>query len=693
MTPRQIFAPFLIVVALVAAATAVRELDRAFPPPLERADPVSVEVLDRKGDLLRAFTTPGGNWRLKVDLDAVDPAFLRMLIAYEDQRFYSHFGIDPAALLRAAWQLVRHGRVVSGGSTLTMQLARLLEGPRRRTVAAKLGETLRALQIEARLPKHDILELYLTLAPYGGNLEGLRSASLAYFGKPPRKLSPAEAALLVALPQLPERRRPDRHPEAAQTARDRVLDRMVARGVLDQLEAGQARRWAPKAVRRNLPARAAHLAQEALRVAPGRQTHRTTLDRTVQAKLEELARERSVSLGDRLSIAILLADHATGEVIAHVGSPDFFDERRWGEIDMAKAFRSPGSALKPFIYGLAFEQGIILPETLMEDRPSDFAGYRPTNFDLTYQGTVTAREALQLSLNVPAIELLNAVGSQRLMARLRGAGVRLELPEGKPAGLAIGLGGLGLTLEDLVTLYAGLANRGTVRQLIDGISSADSARRHRAELLEPKASWHVADILAGTPPPDHARRDVAYKTGTSYGYRDAWAVGLDGRHVLGVWVGRADGAAVPGLTGRTAAAPLLFEAFERLPGPAVPLPKPPTNTARLKTPELPPGLRRFMPPGGRLPVIGRVSARPPMIVHPPSGARLELLQTTGSDPAPVVVKIEGGAAPFRWLANGRPLPGLERRRSLRWVPNGAGASTLTVIDAAGQAASVTVYVN
>ena len=685
-----VLAPYLLAVTLVAGAVAVRELDRAYPPPLDRANPVSVEVLDRNGKLLRAFATPAGFWRLKADLDVIDPGFVRMLLAYEDRRFFRHAGIDPLAVARAGWQLLRHGRIVSGGSTLTMQLARLLEGPGERSLATKLVQCWRALQIEHRLGKREILELYLTLAPYGGNLEGTTAAALAYLGKPPARLTPAESALLVALPQLPERRRPDRHRDAALQARDRVLDRMVAAHVLDEAEAGQARRDRLTAVRRNLPTHAAHLAQEAARLAPDQPAHRTTLDRTVQAALEELARDRAAGLGERLSMAMLLVDHASGEVIAHIGSPGIFDAGRWGEIDMVGAVRSPGSTLKPFIYGLAFEDGLVMPETLLEDRPADFAGYRPSNFDLTYQGTVTVRQALQLSLNVPAIELLDAVGPQRLLSRLGAAEVRAELPADQPPGLAIGLGGIGLSLRDLVTLYAGLANGGQAVTLRDGIGATVPAAG--ARLLEPRASWYVADILAGTPPPDFARSAVPYKTGTSYGYRDAWAIGFDGRHVLGVWVGRPDGASVPGLTGHSAAAPLLFEAFERLPGPRAPLFKPPAGSLQLSTAELPAGLQRFTPPGKRLAAKRGAATRPLVIVHPPDGARVDLTQAE-AEPLRLALKLEGGAAPFRWLANGRPLAGIERRRSLLWAPDSPGASLLTVIDAAGKAASITVYID
>jgi len=689
-TPRWVFAPFLAALVVVAAAAGVRELDRAYPPPLANAEPVSAQVLDRNGTLLRAFATPSGRWRLKASLDDVDPRFLRMLIAYEDRRFWSHFGVDPLAMLRAAGQLVRHGRIVSGGSTLTMQVARLLEGPEQRSFLAKTRQMVRAIQIEARLSKREILELYLTLAPYGGNLEGAVAASHAWLGKPPRNLSPSEAALLVSLPQLPERRRPDRNPANVEASRDRVFERMAALRILDEKEIAAARHQRLDARRRALPALAGHLAQEALRLDGAARRHQLTIDASLQAKLEDLARERSAAFPSKLSLAMVLADHRTGEILAHVGSPSVFDAARLGEIDMAEARRSPGSTLKPLIYGLAFEQGMALPETLIEDAPRDFSGYRPTNFDLTYQGTVTLRRALQLSLNVPAVALLEAVGPQRLLARLERGGVRAELPKEGAPGLAIGLGGVGISLRDLVGLYTALPRLGEPIGLDDGLRGA-APPPGSGRVLEPLASWYVNDILLGTPPPDGASPSrIAHKTGTSYGYRDAWALGYDGRYVLGVWVGRPDGAAVPGLTGRSHAAPILFEAFARLPGSPAPLPKAPPGALRLATGELPVSLKRFTPAGSRLAALATRSPAP-TIVHPPQGARIDLGLRTGAL-VPLVLKLQGGRAPYRWLANGRPLAEPERRRETRWMPETVGTSTLTVIDAEGRATSVTVHV-
>ena len=665
--------------------------DGAFPPPVEVAGIVSKEVLDRDGRLLRAFTTPAGFWRLKTTAAEVDPQFIRMLVAYEDRRFREHGGIDPLAVLRAAGQFVLSGHIVSGGSTLSMQVARLIEPRDNRSILAKLRQMARAVQLERRLSKDRILDLYLTLAPYGGNLEGVRAASLAWFGKEPRRLSVAEAALLVALPQLPEKRRPDRHRGAAEEARGRVLTRMAVSQVIGEGEAERASTEAVPDHRRQLPAYAAHLSELALRKDPAAASHRTTLDRSVQDGLETVAREAAQRLGPKVSIAMVMADARTGDILGEVGSADYFDGSRAGWIDMTRIRRSPGSALKPFIYGLAFEEGLVAQETIVEDRPADFSGYRPRNFDMTYQGDVSVRKALQMSLNVPAVRLLDAVGPTRLMVRFRRAEVRPVLPPGETPGLAIGLGGLGITLRDLTQLYAALANRGMPVRLGDGIGETPSII-DGDPLLDPVAVWQVSDVLSGVIPPAGSRRlGIAYKTGTSYGYRDAWSVGYDGRHVLGVWVGRADNGAVPGLTGYGSAAPILFEAFARSGLAIVALPGAPAGAVRIAQSELPASLRRFSTTANGL--VSTFAREPaPHIVYPPEGAHVELGATTGEAVSPLVLKLQGGRAPFRWLANGKVLPEASRRRTTQWMPEGAGFSTLTVIDAAGRAASVQVFI-
>ena len=666
-------------------------LDRAFPPPIPEPLSLSAEMVDRDGALLRAFSTVDGKWRFKTDRDGVDGDYVKMLIAYEDKRFFEHHGIDPWATGRAFLQLIRHGRIVSGGSTITMQVARLIEPRSERSLIAKARQMLRALQIEARLSKGEILTLYLTLAPYGGNIEGARAASLAWFGKEPKKLSLSESALLVALPQSPESRRPDRNPKNAKAARDRVLHRMAEESLIPVSEIARASLPAVKPGRVAMPRLAPHLADAARARAPQSLRFQVTLRRSVQENLEAVAKEAARRLGPKLSVAILMADARSGEILGEVGSPVYDDRARSGFIDMVRVPRSPGSTLKPFIYGLAFENGIVAPETIIEDRPSNFSGYRPRNFDTTYQGDVSIRAALQQSLNVPAVTLLEAVGPTAMFGRIRRAGAEPVLPKAELPGLATGLGGLGLSLKDLVQLYGSLASLGNAVELHDGVFGKASAPIREA-VLSPQAAWQVIDILGTMPTPTGSQpAPIGYKTGTSYGYRDAWTIGFDGRHVLGVWVGRPDNASVPGITGGGTAAPILFEAYNRSGIRPVNLPGPPKGVQRLTRAELPKSLQRYAGHAGQLVAINARSSAPE-IVFPPNGSRVERVRDPNGAPMPLVLKLNGGKAPYRWLANGSPLPDISRRRTQSWVPDGAGFSELTVIDAEGRASSVKLYI-
>jgi penicillin-binding protein 1C len=669
---------------VAAFAGVVTGLFEAFgPPPLGRDLEVSTLVLDRNGKLLRAYLTSEGRWRLPATRDQVDPHYLEALLAYEDKRFFSHHGVDPLAMLRAAYQLVTHGRIVSGGSTLTMQVARLLEPRQHRSFDAKIRQTVRALELEWALSKDEILGLYFTLAPYGGNLEGIRAASLAYFGKEPRRLTLGEAALLVALPQSPEMRRPDRFPERAKLARDRVLDRIAGHGLFSDAEIAHAKEEPVPTSRKEMPLIAPHAADQALTRSPKEPELKLTIDAGLQRLLESLARERAQALGPDMSVAIVVVDNASGEVLARVASPDYFDERRAGQVDLTQAVRSPGSALKPFIYGLGFEDGLIHPETLIEDRPIRYAGYQPENFDLTFQGTVTVRRALQLSLNVPAVAVLDEVGPNRLIARLAEAGAPLVLPRREAPGLALGLGGVGVRLTDLTMLYAGLARQGTVAPLVERLGAPALPPRR---LIEPVAAWYVGNVLLGTPPPENAPGGrIAFKTGTSYGYRDAWAVGFDGSHTIGVWTGRPDGAPVAGLVGRISAAPILFDAFARLGQPLQPLKPAPKGALIASTAKLPPPLQRFAPGEN----AGEAMAPKVHIVFPPNGASLELAGEEGA-PDPIAIKIAGGTPPLNVLLNGMPLAAKKSARTLFFEPDGPGFVRLTVTDATGAADSVVV---
>jgi penicillin-binding protein 1C len=674
----------LTVATTVVTAVAAGWIYSLGPAPLGEDLEFSTVVVDRNGQLLRPYATVDGRWRLPATVKDVDPRYLDLLIAYEDKRFRDHRGVDPLATARAAFQLATNGRIVSGGSTITMQVARLLEPRAERTLLAKLRQAVRAIQLERVLSKDEILDLYLGLAPYGGNLEGVRAASLAYLGKESRRLSLGEAALLVAIPQSPEARRPDRSVEAAHRARDRVLDRVADAGRLPPDEIAQAKTETVQGGRRPMPMFAPHAADQAIGTAQGRKIVALTIDANIQKPLEELARERARALGPDMSVAIVTVDHATGEVLARVAGADYFDERRAGQVDMTLAVRSPGSTLKPFIYGLAFEDGLIHPETLIEDRPIRYGTYAPENFDLTFQGTVSVRKALQMSLNVPAVALLNAIHANRLTARLADAGGRMVLPKGEVPGLAMGLGGVGVTLTDLAMLYAGLARGGNTVALIERRDILEAAAPRR--LLDPVAAWYVGNVMLGTPPAENAAGGrIAFKTGTSYGYRDAWSVGFDGRRTIGVWVGRPDGAPVAGLVGRTAAAPILFDAFARLPGLPAALAKAPKGAIFATNNRLPVPLQRFRP--GTL--AGDTGDAAPRIMFPPNGARLEL---AAEGRAEMALKISGGVQPLTLLVNGVPRTSESARRTLFFMPDGPGFARLTVMDARGVADSVVVRI-
>ncbi|MCW5774292.1 MAG: penicillin-binding protein 1C [Rhodospirillaceae bacterium] len=683
----------------MAFQTAVAAADIALPPDLTRAARSSPVVLDRRGAWLRALPVEDGRWRLRADLARTDPEFLRRVVAAEDARFWVHPGVDPAALARAVGSAVARGHATSGASTITMQTARLLE-PRPRTVGSKLIEMLRALQLEARFSKREILAMYLTLAPYGGNLEGVRAASLSYFGHEPEGLTDAEQALLIALPQSPAATRPDRSPAAAKAARDKILTVLEERGVISPAMAREARAEPVPRERRTLPFLAPH-ATDALRQRhPGQMRIVSTLDRRLQEAMETLAKSEIAGLAPEANVAILVADHTTGEIRAYVGSAEFFSVRRQGQVDMVPAIRSPGSTLKPFVYGIAFDLGLVHPNTIVTDGPTRFGDYRPENFQRVYMGEVTIRTALQQSLNVPAVAVLDGIGPERFTAVLRNAGITLRFddPAEKP-GLPVVLGGVGTSLGDLVTLYAGLGHGGVVRKLrLDPEEAPAEGRR----ILSAASAWQIARILESAPPPadavprDFLNRpfDIAYKTGTSYGYRDAWAVGYDGRYTVGVWVGRPDGTPSPDHFGRNTALPILFKAFDLLPesrdgtaGRAMPIRPPEALVASNEA--LPPTLRRYAARSQRIEIAGRRPSGPALAISfPPAGATVALERKKQAENPQLFLVAEGGTQPLRWLVNGRPIDGEPGRRQAFWKVDGEGFVRVTVVDADGHSASV-----
>ncbi|HOB63129.1 MAG TPA: penicillin-binding protein 1C [Candidatus Competibacteraceae bacterium] len=679
---------------LVVLAAVLLALDRSLPPPLARIEQTSVLVLDDQDRILRGFITPQGTWRLPARTEDVDPLYLQMLLAYEDQRFASHPGVDPLALARALGQWFSHGRVVSGASTLTMQTARLLE-PHPRDLSGKFGEMLRALQLERRYDKQAILDFYLTLAPYGGNLEGVRAAALAWFGKEPSRLTAAEAALLVVLPQAPSRLRPDRFPERARAARDKVLARMGQLGVLSERQVAEARQEPLRVRRRSLPFLAPHLASRLRAAQPTATVHRSFIDRGLQQTLETLARQQQSALEPNQSMAILVAANRDRRVLAYVGGSDFFDPRRAGQVDMVQAIRSPGSTLKPLVYGLGFDDLLIHPETLIEDAPTRFGSYSPTNFLNTYAGQLTVREALQQSLNIPAVAVLEQVGPARVAARLREVGLPLHWNAAHPQpGLPLVLGGVGMTLEELVALYAGFADGGRVAPLRFGPDERQTPER---ALLSEVACWYLSEILRTAPTPQNVPapssvaqpRAIAYKTGTSYGFRDAWALGFDADYTVGIWVGRPDGSPSPGHYGRNTAAPLLFRVFDLLPEhTAWPTTSPPAGVLQVSRDRLPERLRYFR----TRPALEMAGAPPLGITFPVAGSTVELPGPAGTL-AELPLAAKGGVKPLRWLVNGQPIAAAAWRRDAFWQPDGEGLARITVLDQAGQTASAEVWIS
>lgn len=575
-------------------------LDRLFPFPwaaLER--PSAGVITDRHGVPLRYTLPPDDTWRFPVRRDELPEELVRAVVAAEDQRFYRHPGVDPLAVLRAAWSNLRAGEVVSGASTLPMQIARMAD-PAPRTLASKLRESFRALQLDLHREKDELLETYFDLAPYGSNLEGFGAAARFYFGKEPAQLSLGEIALLVVLPRSPVAFDPTLHPEAARRARGELLDRLERQGVFSAEEIEAARHEPIPTRRRRTPWQAPHFADLILRAGPvaGRET--TTLDLGMQRTVERLVRGRIGALrAEGLGNAAVVVVEIDGRAVrALVGSAGYSETLYDGQVDGAVARRSPGSTLKPFLYAQALDDGLILPDSYLLDVPTDFAGYVAENYDGRYRGRVTAREALVHSLNAPAVRLLSRVGLRPFHRLLvRGGLETLDRPAAE-YGLPLVLGAGEVTLLDLTNLYATLAAGGVhhpVRLLapdgdephpsrfVDGASrygalgsGADEADR----LFSPEAAWTVTEVLQQVERPDLPKAwdltrgapGVAWKTGTSYGHRDAWAVGFSRHYAVGVWVGSFDGTPHKGISGSGHAAPLLFEIFRALePGGVAPV--------------------------------------------------------------------------------------------------------------------------
>ena len=685
---REVWRKRLIVGAFTCAGIvcAFAVADRANPPDMTRYNTLSPEVVASNGTLLRPFLSKDGYWRLKTEVRDVNPRYLKILKAYEDKHFDEHFGVDPTAVIRAAAQYLIAGRIVSGASTLSMQAARLLEPPRPRGLVTKAIQMVRAVQLEERYSKDEILSIYLTLAPFGGNLEGVRAASLAYFNKEPEALDLSESAVLVALPQSPARLRPDRHGLAAIAGRKKVLDRMVVENVLTQGDVTVAEHEGVPSIRLAMPLIAPHLAYHLVQQAKTARIE-TTIDANLQQAVERLAVQESAYFDDHASLAIVVVDNKTRNVLAYVGGTDYWGKN--GQIDLARRSRSPGSALKPFIYGLAFDDLILHPSTMMEDQATTFGDYAPHDFSGGFQGAVTARDALRMSLNVPAVMVLDRVGPLRFTLALQNAGARLAFPTKDMPSLPVALGGLGIGLADMAMLYTGIADGG-VAQPLRYVKYTPSGERHK--LFGPVAAYYLRQILAGVALPEgwamgqglSKQRTIAFKTGTSYGFRDAWSAGFSNDYTVAVWVGRADGAPRVGSVGREAAGPILLKTFGLLPKDIRPDPFPPAGAIlATSTDALPPGLRVFTREIQQAVVPVPTHVPPPTISFPPNGATVPLPATDAKD-KDIQLKADGGAEPLTWLVNGQLIGSFDRFQPVLVAPPGEGFARIVVVDASGR---------
>jgi penicillin-binding protein 1C len=542
--------------------------DRLWPLPL--APQYSPLVLAADGTVLHAYLNPTQKWRMKTELAEITPALQTAIIEKEDRYFRYHFGINPLAIVLAASRNAFGQGRTTGASTITMQVARLLE-PKERTLGNKLREMLRAMQLEAHLSKAEILQLYLNLVPYGSNIEGVKSAALLYFQQPPDYLSLAQTVTLAIIPNRPGGLVLGKNNPQILRERNRWLRYFQGKQLFPAQDIADALLEPLDAQRHPAPTLAPHLARRLVLAQPGAALIHSTLRPATQAKAEDLARNyarRLATLGISQA-AVLVVNNKTHAVEAYVGSVDFQDASAQGQVDGVRAVRSPGSTLKPLLYGLAFDRGLVTPKTVLPDVPTNFQGFRPENFDKHCQGEVTVERALTYSLNIPAVRVLSEVGVDNFTGTLRQASFRQVAHDAPRLGLSTILGGCGATLEELTGLYSALASEGNYTRLALATPATPVATK---PLLSPAAAYLLTDILAQRTRPDlpvdaassrHLPR-IAWKTGTSYGRRDAWSIGYNRQYTIGVWLGNFSGQGSPALTGADIASPLLFDLFNAL---------------------------------------------------------------------------------------------------------------------------------
>ena len=516
-------------------------------PDLGRLSDLSSVVRSKNDEVLELRLSKSGHWRETVQLKEIDPQLIELLIAYEDKRYWQHYGVDPLAVLRAIKDYVATGRVISGASTLTMQTARLMRPELgKKTVFVKLQQMLEALRLEAHWTKDEILEAYFTLAPYGGNVEGIKAASAAWFQKPPLQLTVSEAALLTALPQSPERRRPDRHSQKAFLAKSRVLEAIKNKLSLTEQQIVEYKAEALPARRYKPSSQSPHFAD---RFARAEFEQRSTLNKEWQKSVKKIVFSVTNNLPEPINAAAMVVERKTGKVRAYVGSSDYLSKFRKGGINYLRAVRSPGSTLKPLIYAKALQKNIISPNEVFEDMAIQTAGYSPTNFDQSFSGEVTLKEALLRSLNIPAITTLEKINVKSFENDLRSY-LGQNFAHSDYAGLSLAVGGFYMTAEDLMSLYLEFADPGSA----SGLRFFENSHLENASFLfQEKSARAIQNMLIQF---DGAGRKVAFKTGTSHNRQDAWTVQLTQNHIVLAWLGTPDNEGTQILTGRSAAFPM-----------------------------------------------------------------------------------------------------------------------------------------
>ena len=557
---------------LIAGSIAFAILWICCPLPKEKLHPESSTIVySRDGVPLRVFLTGDEKYRIQVPIHDMSAELLRLVVAYEDRYFYRHPGVNIPAILRAAVQNISSKSIVSGASTITMQVARMME-PRPRTVGAKLIEMFRALQIEAALSKEEILERYLNMTPYGGNIEGIGAAAMLYFGKSSSELSYGEAALLAVIPNSPSRLRPDRNPENARAAQLKLLQRLLSQGIISPSEYSSAQTGRIPTGLKPLPFQAPHVTRRLKSLFPGTAAITSSISLPLQHLAETVVKRharanRGLDIGQS---AVVIIDNASGEVLAHVGSVNFFDTEYEGQVDGVTSPRSPGSTLKPFVYALGIDRGLVSPGQMVSDVPVAFDSYAPENYDATFRGFVSLRDALGKSLNIPAVNMLARLGNNGLYPLLKSLEISTVNRPESDYGLAMVLGGCEMTLLELTALYRSIAVGGEYLPPIESIQTRDIAP---TRIFSKATAYIITDILSEVNRPDvpwnwdfaHGIPKVSWKTGTSYGHKDAWSVGYNPTYTVGVWAGNFDASGAPELVGNRIAAPILFDIFDNLP--------------------------------------------------------------------------------------------------------------------------------